>query len=129
VVLLVVAVVGFSTHSLSIFSNRVSNELTANGLSSFFQAFRTNQLDYDQFYRTGDPGQMFSLLRKELGKEGGRFTSQKTMDINRVFAADGKGLGKLNVVVIVEESLGCKQADLCGNGLDIDEAIAAKKCI
>ena len=123
--LLATVIAGFSTHSLAVFDNRVSNEITANGLSSFFLAFRTNQLDYKQFYRNRDSREMFVLLKKQLASEGGQFTSMQPMDINRHFAA-ANGLGKLNVVVIVEESLGCEHADLCGRGLDIDGAMAAK---
>ncbi len=122
--LLIVAFLGFSTHSFSFFANRVTNELTANGISSFFLAFRTNQLDYDQFYRTGDSEEMFTLLRKQLGAGGGEFVSDDLRNINRRFAGNPNGLGKLNVVVIVEESLGCELVSSCGQGLDIDAALA-----
>lgn len=123
-ILLVVAFFGFSTHSFSFFTNRIANELTANGISSFFLAFRTNQLDYDQFYRTGDSDEMFTLLRKQLGAGGGEFVSGDLRNINRRFPGNPKGFGKLNVVVIVEESLGCELVSVCGQGLDIDAALA-----
>ena len=124
IVLLITVIAGFSTQTLAFFGNRVSNELTANGLSSFFQAFRTNQLDYNQFYRTGEPTEMFSLLKKELAAGGGHFTTTQDKDIKRSFPGTVDGLGKLNVVVIVEESLGCEYMDGCGQGLDIDSALA-----
>lgn len=125
--LLIAAVVPLiSTHTLGLFANRVSNELTANGISSFFQAFRTNQLDYNQFYRTGNSGAMFGLLKKQLSAKGGRFTGAEPAQIERSFSADPAGLGKLNVVVIVEESLGCAQVDVCGKGHDINTALAEK---
>lgn len=123
-VLLAAVIIGFSTHTLAFFENRVSNELTANGLSSFFQAFRTNQLDYNQFYRTGEPEEMFSRLKEELATGDGHFTTTKAKDIKRNFPGTVDGLGKLNVVVIVEESLGCEYMDGCGQGLDIDSALA-----
>ncbi len=125
--LLALVIPVFSTHTLTRFTNRVSNELTANGLSSFFQAFRTNQLDYNQFYRTENSGEMFELLKRQLAAEGGRFTSSEPAQIERGFPADPEGLGKLNVVVIVEESLGCKQVDVCGKGQDIGTALTEKK--
>lgn len=124
VALVVLVFFGFSTHSFSLFANRVTNELTANGISSFFLAFRTNQLDYDQFYRTDDSEKMFSLLRQQLGAGGGQFVSDDLRDIKRRFAGRSNGLGKLNVVVIVEESLGCEHMSACGQGLDIDGALA-----
>lgn len=123
-VFLVVVFSGFTTHSFSFFVNRVANELTANGISSFFQAFRTNQLNYDQYYRTSDSKEMFTLLRKELGAGGGQFVSDDLKNITRRFPRNPNGLGKLNVVVIVEESLGCEHVSSCGQGLDIDAALA-----
>ncbi len=129
ILFLVPAVTGFSTHTLALSGNRVSNELAANGLSSFFQAFRTNQLDYDQFYRTDDSNKMFVRLKQQLASEGGQLTSANPMDINRSFPASVNRLGKLNVVLIVEESLGCEHADLCGQGLDIDAALSTKKAM
>ncbi len=121
--LLAGAIAVFSTQSLGVFSNRVANELTANGLSSFFQAFHTNQLDYERYYHTGDPAQLFSLLGRELAAQGGKPVASSAGDLRRSFAADSHGLGRLNVVVIVEESLGCEHVDVCGQGLDIDQAL------
>ena len=129
ILFLALSVAAFSTHTLGFFSNRVSNELAINGVSSFFQAFRTNQLDYDQFYRTGDSNTMFVRLKKHLAAEGGQLVSTNPMNIERSFSASEKGLGKLNVVVIVEESLGCQQVDFCGQGLDIDAALSTRKML
>lgn len=123
-VLLAAVITSFSTHTLAFFENRVSNELTANGVSSFFQAFRTNQLDYDQYYHIGGSREMFSLLKKQLEAGGGEFSTKELNSITRRFPATVDGLGKLNVVVIVEESLGCEQMDGCGQGLDLDSALA-----
>jgi len=125
-ILLSLALFGFSTHTLGHFSNRVSNELTANGLSSFFMAFHTNQLNYKQFYHVNNSQKMFSLLKKQLKSEGGQLSSAQFDNINRSFPSTDQGFGKLNVVVIVEESLGCEHVDSCGKGLDIDTAVAEK---
>ena len=124
--LMLVALAGINTHTLDFSSNRVTNELTADGLSSLFQAFRTNQLDYTQYYRTGDQNMLTERLRQQLSAGNGEFT-QKADDLwlNRTFAGQSSGLGKLNVVVIVEESFGCEQVDACGNGKDIDAAVAS----
>ena len=113
-----------STDTLGYSPNRVAKELTANGISSFFQAFRTNQLDYKQYYRNKDSLEMFSLLRKKLLDNGGTFISKQPENISRRFSGKTDGLGKLNVVVIVEESLGCEHMDACGKGLNIDSAMA-----
>ena len=116
----------FSTHSLDFSSNRIVNEIAANGLSSFFQALRTNHLDFDEFYRTGDAQQMQRLLAGQLANDSSRSVPDGH-NFNRTAAGVSGGLGKMNVVVIVEESFGCEQVDACGQGLDVDRAIAAKE--
>lgn len=121
--LLCAAILGLTTHSLDFSKNRITNELTANGISSFFQAFHTNRLDYNHYYTTVDPRQSAVLLKEQL-KEGGSFNRPGDGWLNRSFAASPDGLGKLNVVVIVEESLGCEHAGSCGKGQDIKTALA-----
>lgn len=117
-------IVGFTTHTLDFSGNRVTNEITANGLSSFFQAFRTNHIDYNRYYITGDQNQMSKRLITQLKAGGGSFNREGDDWLTRSFAGTSGGLGKLNVVVIVEESLGCEHVDSCGAGLDIDSALA-----
>jgi phosphoglycerol transferase MdoB-like AlkP superfamily enzyme len=105
--LLVLAAVSFSTDTLAFSDNRVANEIAANGISSLFRAFRTNDLSYDRYYRTVDSQKAFRLARGELARgQGVGFTSGDQTDLNRTYAANPTGLGSMNVVVIVEESLG-----------------------
>ena len=114
----------FSTHSFDFSQNRIINEITADGISSFFEALHTNHLDYNAFYRTGDAQILSNLLKKELATDASR-SQVSGSELNRVSVGASQGLGKLNVVVIVEESFGCEQVDACGQGLDIDAAVAA----
>lgn len=107
-VVVVLLVITASTDSLAVFPNRVANEITANGLSSLFRALHTNELDYDRYYRTIDNGRALKLLRTGLAQGGGQFRSKDAADLNRSFPAKSGGLGKLNVVVIVEESFGAQ---------------------
>ncbi|MDX9709229.1 MAG: sulfatase-like hydrolase/transferase [Trichloromonas sp.] len=104
--LVAVAAAGFSTDTLALSANRVSNELGANGIGSLFKAFLTNDLDYTRNYRTIEDGQAFALARDHLLAAGGAPAGADPRDLNRSFAANPAGLGKMNVVVIVEESLG-----------------------
>ena len=119
-----IAIIFFTTHTLDFSGNRVTNELTANGLNSFFQAFHTNQLDYNNYYITGNRQQMAERLTSQLKSGGGDFNRNGDEWLHRGFPGTSGGLGKLNVVVIIEESLGCEQVDSCGAGLDIDSALA-----
>ena len=103
--LLLLAIGFYSTDGLARFRNRVDNEVAANGTSSLFRAIRTWELDYDRNYRTGDPARLRGLLREELGRDGGRFIDPDESRLTRHYGGNPHGLGRLNVVVIVEESL------------------------
>jgi len=112
VVFLVVAV---PVNALTPFQNRVANELAANGAASFFVAAKTNQLDYKTYYRTGDDVALWRQLRPELERSGERFVDPVPPNLQRNFPANPQGLGKLNVVVIAEESFGAEFVGVLGN--------------
>lgn len=126
-VLLVTA--GWSAEAIAPFENRVANELTANGPGRFFAAFRTNKLDYPSFYRTGDSLEMRKLLAANLAGGGGQFIDLPAGDLTRRFAPRREGLGKLNVVLLSEESLGAEFVGAYGDrrGLTPEfDALASK---
>ncbi|WP_084197254.1 LTA synthase family protein [Solimonas soli] len=105
----IAAVVGIvRADTLNVFDNRVANELADNGPANFFSAFRTNQLEYPQFYQTIDTARANALLRADLARGGVPFKSADPSTVTRAFPARADGLGKLNVVVITEESLGAE---------------------
>jgi len=97
---------GFSTTTLAHSTNRVENELTVNGISSLFQSFRTHELDYNLYYPTLDHDRAFQRIRNHLAEGRGTLDPSLGENLNRTFQADPAGLGKMNVVIIVEESLG-----------------------
>lgn len=97
---------GWTSESFALLPNRVANELAANGPARFFSAFRTNHIDYEAFYRNGDSGRMFERLAADLAPGGGHFVDPAAGDLTRRFDARPGGLGRLNVVVLVEESFG-----------------------
>ncbi len=98
----------FSTDSLALFKNRVANEITANGISSFFRALHTNELNFKQYYRTIDDKRAFAIMRRQLCTSDSRPEKGFNENLNRTFPAPGKGLGKLNIVAVVEESFGAQ---------------------
>ncbi len=98
----------FSTDSFLPFGNRVANEITANGISSFFRALHTNELDYNRYYRTLDTKMAYTIIQKELRLAGQQRGNASLTDLNRTFPARPAGLGKLNIVAIVEESFGAQ---------------------
>jgi phosphoglycerol transferase MdoB-like AlkP superfamily enzyme len=113
------AVAFVSTDSLAISDNRVANELALNGVSSFFRAARTSELPYPAYYPTRDSRANFEVLTSFLAREGGRLTRLEQGRLTRHFAADTHGLGKLNVVVIAEESFGAEFSRLYGSEHDL----------
>ncbi|MFA6433595.1 MAG: LTA synthase family protein [Elusimicrobiales bacterium] len=83
--------------------NEYADEAAMNGLYSFGSAFLNNELPYDKFYACIDQAAAFKELRADLAEPGAAF-KPAVLDIDRTIKARGP-LKKLNVVVIVEESL------------------------
>ncbi len=113
----VIAFVKTDTFEFS--SNRVANELAANGISSFFRAARTSEIDYHAYYAERDSKTNFATLTDFLSREGGALTHRDQGRLTRHFVADPKGLGKLNVVVVVEEAFGAEFSKLYGSQQDL----------
>lgn len=87
--------------------NRVADQLAANGITSFFAAFHTNQLAYPDYYRTGEPATLRRRLRDDLGRGEGAF-SAGAEGFARRHTAHAERLGPLNVAVLTEESFGAE---------------------
>lgn len=115
---LALAIAAYPTDALAIFGNRVANEIAINGISSFFRAARTSDIDYSTHYATGGRQANLRLLARDLAKGGGEFTRLAEGRIDRHFAADLRGLGRLNVVVVIEESFGAEFSRLYGSERD-----------
>ncbi|OQW91288.1 MAG: hypothetical protein BWK79_17245, partial [Beggiatoa sp. IS2] len=108
IMLAVLASILVATDSFNLSNDRVINEISSNGISSFFKALGTNQLDYPTYYATKDSDVSFQRLTTKLAKGGGQFTHLAEQRLDRHFMANPQGLGKLNVVIIVEESFGAE---------------------
>ena len=92
--------------------NEYANEVAMNGLYAFGSAFRNNELPYDKFYASGAPEAAFSALRASLAGPGVEFKGGG-LDIARRIKGRGT-FKKLNVVVIVEESLSAEYLSAFG---------------
>jgi phosphoglycerol transferase MdoB-like AlkP superfamily enzyme len=113
---LVIAV--YPTNALSLSHNRVENELLQNGHSSFFEAARTSEIDYEAYYASRPAGDNLLQLEKQLGADGARFTQLALGKMTRRHAAHPDGLGRLNVVVVSSESFGAEFSKLHGADKD-----------
>jgi phosphoglycerol transferase MdoB-like AlkP superfamily enzyme len=116
--LLTVGALGFETHSFAFTDNRVAKEIAANGSSSFFRALRTNEIDYHAYYASRPTQTNIQNLVAHLGKQSGEFTRLAEGRLDRSFAANVAGLGRLNVVVVSSESFGAEFSKLYGAGRD-----------
>ncbi len=95
-------------------ANNYDNELAGNGIYSLFAAFRNNKINYEEFYASRDSRDVFKDLRTLLQEENAAFVSSDAYDITRKISAQGPER-KLNVVVIVEESLSAQFLGAFGN--------------
>jgi len=84
--------------------NRTLNELANDGFLSFFSAFWTHQLDYAAFYKTMGKAEAYEITRKLLSEPNSKFL-EDGLSIRRAVSGDPTR-PKLNVVIILEESLG-----------------------
>jgi len=112
------AIGAFSTNSLGWSTNRVANELAANGPSSFFRALRTSEIDYHALYATRDPAANHALLMSQLARGGGTWARTGGGRLERSFSARPAGLGKLNVILVSSESFGAEFSRLYGSERD-----------
>lgn len=102
--------------------DRVTRELSANGVWSLFSAYRNNELDYREFYRVIDDSRAAALLRENLTEEGTRFVSDDAGEWRREVRAS-RPEWKPNVIQIVVESLG---SDLLGENTPNLNALAGQ---
>jgi len=110
-----VAAMFVATDSLGWSSNRVANKLAADGASSFFRAARTSEISYEAYYATHERSDNRATLKSHFAHGDGTVRQTADGELARHYAADARGLGKLNVVVIAEESFGAEFSQLYGS--------------
>ncbi len=90
--------------------NRYMGEIAKNGIYELFSAFRHNELDYNQFYVTGNETKLLPLLQAELG-----IKSAKNHDpLARMIAHQGSAR-PYNVMLVTVESLSASFLGSFGN--------------
>jgi phosphoglycerol transferase MdoB-like AlkP superfamily enzyme len=85
-------------------ADRTLNEIANNGSVSFICAAWTRHLDYAAFYRTLALDEAYARVRERLAAPGNQFLSERHSIRRRVAGDPNKP--KLNVVIVLEESLG-----------------------
>jgi len=94
--------------------NNFANELAGNGIYDFGAAFRNNELDFDRFYATREKPHVLAGLRELLREPNTRYVNDDPADITREVRRDGAEK-RLNIIVIVEESLSADFLGTFGN--------------
>ncbi|RIJ10555.1 LTA synthase family protein [Pseudomonas sp. 91RF] len=98
--------------------NAYQNELASNGPYQFFAAFRNNELDYSQFYKSLPADKVADQMRAELNEPNARFVGQDPQDIRRDI--DNPGVTrKPNIVLVTIESLSAKYLGSNGDGRNL----------
>jgi len=96
-----------------VFENISENELSKSGLYSFFAAYKSNELNYNDFYATLDENTAFATLRESLTEENSTFLNNKN-SIKRQISNSGME-DKPNVIFIGLESLNARFMKRFGN--------------
>lgn len=105
-----IALAACNVSQTAITTSNYANELAGNGIYNLVAAFRHNELDFKRFYRTADDSKVMAHLRSLLVPDGA-FTDQ---GIKRSVSADLPHR-KLNLVVVIEESLSAEYLGSFGN--------------
>ncbi len=96
------------------FSNNVIvNEVSKNGVFSFFAAFRSNELDYAAFYPNLPEKEAYAILKKNLLQDNLTYNSAHWDDISR-FAKTGNEK-RPNIILIAIESFSADFLSAFGN--------------
>ena len=112
--LTILATIFISNAQVPGFGNAYNQELARNGPYSLFAAFRNNELDYEAFYPTKPPGEIFPELRRLLSTTNSTFVSETPTDITRIIKNEGEER-RWNVIQITVESLSASFLGTFGN--------------
>jgi len=95
-------------------SNKFDQELAKDGLYSLFSAFRHNELDYNEFYKTLDNTKVFNRLHTLLKRENRTFKTTDIYNIDSIVKNDGP-IHHYNIVLIMVESLSAEYLGAFGD--------------
>lgn len=96
--------------------NNYVKEIMENGIYQLFSAYRNNQIDYDQLYKTRDLKDSLQELRASILKQDPKAKFLNDEDISRLIAAPKKGGEKhYNVMFVIIESFSADFMQAFGN--------------
>ena len=115
IVFLILALFHFSIKNTQaeVFTNVSENELAKSGLYSFFAAYKSNELNFKDFYPTINTDKSYAILRNVITAENDSLISTQK-NIHRFIKNDGEEQ-KPNVIFIGLESLNARFMERFGN--------------
>jgi phosphoglycerol transferase MdoB-like AlkP superfamily enzyme len=119
IALLIVPIISFyaldkQSISATVSQNRYNQELSKNGFYSLFSAFRNNQLDYYEFYKTQDNKKILKHYRELVGSKEARFVSDDLNNTLKEITAQDKEK-RYNVMLVMIESLSASYMGIYGD--------------
>lgn len=94
-------------------NNQVTNEIGKNGVFSFFAAYRSNELNYANFYSTLPETKAYEILKKGLLQENQTYQSSQWDDISRI--TKGQNETYPNIILVAIESFSADFLKAFGN--------------
>lgn len=105
----------FVTNKMAEYSdNQYVNELSKNGVYSFFAAFRSNELDYDTFYQKLPKDEAFALVKKDIKQGNQSYTTTENTSLNRKVTNEGTETHP-NIILVCIESFSADFMGALGN--------------
>ncbi len=98
--------------------NIYNNELSKNGVYSFFAAFRSNELDYETFYDTIQVEKAFTEIKQEIKQENQTYIGTEFWDLKRDVKQDSAETHP-DIVLICLESFSADFMGSFGNSKNI----------
>ncbi len=95
-------------------NNRYENELSKSGIYSFFAAFRNNELNFDEFYKTNPLKKSLQTAKTLVATKNDSFLNDKN-PIKRLVKNNDSLTQKPNVILICVESLSAKYLQKFGD--------------
>ena len=119
IALLIIPIISFyaldkQSISTTVSQNRYNQELSKNGFYSLFSAFRNNQLDYYEFYKTQDNKKVLKHYRELVGSKEARFVSDDLNNTLKEITAQDKEK-RYNVMLVMIESLSASYMGIYGD--------------
>ncbi len=104
--------------------NRYNQELSKNGLYSLFSAFRNNELDYYEFYKTEKNSEVLKRYRALVKTKNSTFVSADLNNTLRSITNEGEAKN-YNVMLVMIESLSASYMGIYGDNKNLTPHIDA----